>query len=256
MELMAPIHANLATFVKPYRAARAIPAPRDPRQCGDMPPLSRPIVPRSLRFDAGAPPPDLSLGQRIASLRHGRGWTQAQLAERLDVGTPTVTRWENGARAPSNDDVVKIAQLFGVKPAWLMGWDVGGPSSVPLLGYIGAGAEVFPVDDHAKGQGLDVVSPPFWVEPDCVALRVRGDSMLPAIPDGAVILYRRDIDFEAAHCLNRLCVVRLGTGALLVKTLRRGREYGRFDLISVNAAPMEDIEIEWAAPVKATLYDL
>ena len=80
--------------------------------------------------------------------------------------------------------------------------------------------------------------------------------MLPAIPDGAVILYRRDVDFDPARCLNRMCVVRLSSGALLVKTLRRGRQYDRFDLISVNAAPMEDIEIEWAAPVKATLYDL
>ena len=41
--------------------------------------------------------------------RKAAGWTQAQMAERLNVGQPTVSQWETGRRIPD----VKSALAYG-----------------------------------------------------------------------------------------------------------------------------------------------
>ena len=52
---------------------------------------------------------------RLTELRSGRGWTQAELAERLDVSRQTVISIEKGKYDPSLPLAFKIAALFGLK---------------------------------------------------------------------------------------------------------------------------------------------
>ncbi len=119
-----------------------------------------------------------------------------------------------------------------------------------MVGYVGAGQQVFPVDDHAMGAGMDEVEAPGELAGQIVvAVRVRGDSMHP-MKDGWLLFYSRDQDGVPEDCIGRLCVVQLARdGPLLVKELRRGYDAGRWTLLSWNAAPIEDAEIAWAAPV-------
>ena len=49
----------------------------------------------------------------IRTLRTGRGWTQAELAERLDVSRQTVNALETGKYDPSLPLAFRIARLFG-----------------------------------------------------------------------------------------------------------------------------------------------
>jgi transcriptional regulator with XRE-family HTH domain len=58
------------------------------------------------------------LGLRIAELRHGRGWTQARLAERLDVSVRYVARVESGVNI-SVLTLCGIARALGVRTATL-----------------------------------------------------------------------------------------------------------------------------------------
>jgi hypothetical protein len=37
----------------------------------------------------------------------------------------------------------------------------------------------------------------------------------------------------------------------MLKQVRRGYTPGKFNLLSVNAVPMEDVALEWASPVRA-----
>lgn len=51
---------------------------------------------------------------RIRELRGDRGWSQADLAERLDVSRQTVNAIETGKYDPSLPLAFKIARLFGL----------------------------------------------------------------------------------------------------------------------------------------------
>jgi putative transcriptional regulator len=49
---------------------------------------------------------------RVRALREARGWSQATLAERLDVSRQTVNAIENGKYDPSLPLAFKLARLF------------------------------------------------------------------------------------------------------------------------------------------------
>ena len=51
---------------------------------------------------------------RLKVLRAERDWTQAQLAERLEVSRQTVNAIENGKYDPSLPLAFRVARLFGL----------------------------------------------------------------------------------------------------------------------------------------------
>lgn len=117
---------------------------------------------------------------------------------------------------------------------------------VRVLGYVGAGAEVFAMDDHEKGAGLDLVQVDFPVKPGTVGVVVRGDSMMPMFEDGDLIGYIRDAA-GPDQLLGKICVVKVVDGPTYIKRLKRGSAPGLYTLASANARDIEDVEIEWAA---------
>ena len=50
----------------------------------------------------------------IKQLREQRGMTQEELANRLGVKYPAVSKWERGMAYPSMNTVIKMAELFQV----------------------------------------------------------------------------------------------------------------------------------------------
>ncbi len=201
------------------------------------------------RFDAAA------LGRRIRLLRESLNRMQTEFAAMLGIDQSTVARWESG-RTPKAHHVARLASLAGLHPLeFIFGRPLGaGRATAPIVGYVGAGQQVFTVDDHALGAGLDEVESPVSNAsggPPVVAVRIRGDSMHP-MKDGWLLFYTRDSDGVPAECVGRLCVLQVADeGPALVKEIRRGYQPGTFTLVSWNAAPMEDVALAWAAPVLA-----
>ncbi len=54
------------------------------------------------------------LSKKLAELRKGRGLSQMELAEKLDVTRQAVSRWETGEAAPSLDNLISLSGLYGV----------------------------------------------------------------------------------------------------------------------------------------------
>ena len=55
---------------------------------------------------------DSVLGNRLKDLRAERGWTQAELAERVGVTRKTINTVENGVFTPSTVLALKLARAF------------------------------------------------------------------------------------------------------------------------------------------------
>ncbi len=59
--------------------------------------------------------------ERIKTLREARGWTQAELARRLNITRNGVNSWEQGLSMPSPACLVDLAKLFSVSTDYLLG---------------------------------------------------------------------------------------------------------------------------------------
>lgn len=162
----------------------------------------------------------------------------------------TYTQHENGHRNFPTGSAIRYANFFRVNLEWLVAGK--GPMKstvrVPIVGYVGAGAEVYPEDAYPLGQGSDFIDAAPDGISECVAVSIKGDSMHP-LGDGWLIVYTRNQDGVPESCVNKLCVVKLHDGPTLLKTLQRGRGSKLWTLESWNAPIRENVRLDWAARV-------
>ena len=59
--------------------------------------------------------------KQIKDLRKEKGWSQAQLARKLNITQGAVSQWENGITMPSADQLLSISLLFNRSIANLLG---------------------------------------------------------------------------------------------------------------------------------------
>lgn len=189
---------------------------------------------------------------RLKRSREAAGYdSAADFARRYELGEATYRHHENGTRGFNLATAQSYARKLNVDAYWLMTGRLpkgAGTATVPIVGYVGAGAEIFSMDDYAKGAGLDDAPAPPTSTGNEVALVVRGDSMYPAYHDGDVIYYNEHADTEDKF-LGRECVVRLADGRTMIKMVMRGSRLGSYTLLSHNAQPITDIALDWAARV-------
>lgn len=172
--------------------------------------------------------------------------TAADAARRFHWPLSTYRSHENGSRGFSTAQAREYARAFRVSPEWLLfGTGNGARRPVPLVGTVGAGAAVFPIDD---GGSLDDIEPPPGVGPDAVAVRVTGNSMYPRYMDGDLLIYDRHDSADAAN--GQECVVSLADGRKLVKIVRHQPARGTIILESWNAEPIFDAQVEWMAVIR------
>jgi transcriptional regulator with XRE-family HTH domain len=198
-----------------------------------------------------------NLGEKIRKIRVSMGLEQDQFAEKLDTTQSTVSRWERGSK-PGAEFLRKIADIANTTVDRLLGLDdLAGtpPNHIPVVGYVGAGAEVIPYDDYARGDGMDYVERPAFITGQAIAVEVKGHSLWPVAEDGWRLVYTGQQSMLEDEVLNRLCVVQLTDGRMLVKRVAKGSMPQRYHLISTNAPIIEDVEIQWAARVKAIIPD-
>lgn len=188
--------------------------------------------------------------KRLKIAREAAGYlTPTDAARAMGVPPPTYLGHENGTTEFPHA-APRYAQFFRVSLDWLL--MAKGPSGihqrVPVVMYIGAGAELFPMDDHAKGGGLEMVAPPPGVNGPCVAAKIRGDSMHP-LRDGWLVFWVKDQEGVPQGCIGQVCVCQVKNGPTLLKELTRGSKPGLYTLTSWNAPPRFDVELEWASKI-------
>lgn len=176
-----------------------------------------------------------------------KGKTNTELARLLNLPQSRVAEMKTGKRLIKTTEVGIISDYIG-EPVPIEILPPQSEQQVPVVGYVGAGAEIFSIDDHEKGAGMDYVdAPPGGISKSAVALVVKGDSMLPVFEAGDIIYYDRQDNGDLSHLIGKNCVVRLRDGRTFVKKLQHSN--GAYWLHSHNADPIIDAQIEWAARV-------
>ena len=75
----------------------------------------------------------MKLSDKIAQLRKEQGWSQEQLAIKLDVSRQAVYKWEADINQPDLDKLRKISSLFGISFNDLMDDEIDLPSSPGIV---------------------------------------------------------------------------------------------------------------------------
>lgn len=72
------------------------------------------------------------LGANLKTLRKNKGFSQEQLATRLNVVRQTVSKWEQGLSVPDSEMLVKISEILGASVGELLSVEIA-PEKAPAL---------------------------------------------------------------------------------------------------------------------------
>lgn len=144
----------------------------------------------------------MRLSQNIAGLRHAAGWSQEELAARLDVTRQSVSKWESGQSVPDAERLVKLSELFGVSVDFLLKGDGPPAGDAPPGRFRGA------VGYGRRGGGLSG------------AARTRGGAHrgrdVPVHPVAGLPAAARGYERRRDGALSETAAVGYGLAALLV----------------------------------------
>lgn len=119
----------------------------------------------------------MQINEKINQLMAKHGTNPTQLAKQLGLSQPSVFGWCQGKTAPSKKNIIKLAEIFGVEPAFFMSdiVDESGVKKIPLYEWVQAGTWT----DFCQSHPDDVafIELPYGVPEDCFAVKVRGHSM-------------------------------------------------------------------------------
>lgn len=177
------------------------------------------------------------------------GMTQRDLAEKAGIPPDVVRKYAQGLiDKPRGDVLTKIATILNVTVVWLEHGVSIRNMSIPLLGSVGAGEQFFP-DMEGMNESITIKAEDL----DLFAATVRGQSGLPVYKPGEVVVCSRSAGLSENSYLNTDAVVMLRSGQAYLKKIVRGSQVGTFTLLSYNGEPIENVLIEWAAPVVMVL---
>lgn len=160
----------------------------------------------------------MGIGDVIRRLRIERGWTQAELAERLGIEPATVSGYERGTRTPDAKMLKKIAEAFGVHPGVLFEDEEVTPTKLPPT------VKEIPLfdTDVSAGNGCfpEAFQPVEFIPVDRkdvdYAFTVHGRSMEPELMEGDIVIVKavpinevRDGEIVVAIYDNRFFIKRI-----------------------------------------------
>lgn len=74
---------------------------------------------------------EYNLGPRVRELREAKQWSQGKLGEAVGVPQDTISKWEQGIRDPSWNNVMRICKALGVMPNDLI-YSAEGEAKAPV----------------------------------------------------------------------------------------------------------------------------
>ena len=141
------------------------------------------------------------IGKNIKYLRKQAGYSQEQLARKLNINQASVSLWESEKTNPDTKTLVQLSQIFNVPMDFFLSDEPRREldsirvirNAVPILGAIPCGK--LNISDQNPDGYADL---PDGIRAD-FALRCQGDSMTPTFIDGDLVLIRSQPEVETGQ---------------------------------------------------------
>lgn len=139
------------------------------------------------------------LKERLVKLRTDKGLSQYELAKILKLSRGQISNYELGSRQPDYETLKKLADFFNVTTDYLLGHDIATllPESfpapveevpIPILGSAPCGPSSTAIQEIL---GRIYIDKKTYEQGEHFALYAKGDSMLPTINHGDIVLVRK-----------------------------------------------------------------
>jgi len=195
-------------------------------------------------------------GDRLKRARKAAGYRSARAAALANGWAESSYRaHEAGKRTIGQDDAEIYARRFRTNSVTVTARDIlfGEAGSlmrkVPVMGRIGAGAEIEPEYEQVSPEGLFEIEVPLGLTEDMVGFEVAGDSMYPRYEVGDVIICASDGEPQGITYMVEAAVRTVEGKRFLKRVIRDG---DLFTLESHNAPPLRRVNLVWASPVLFT----
>ncbi len=75
----------------------------------------------------------MRLSDKIVKLRKTNGWSQEELAEKLNVSRQAISRWEGATAQPDATNILQLSKLFGVTTDYLLNDEYESDNDLPKV---------------------------------------------------------------------------------------------------------------------------
>ncbi len=75
----------------------------------------------------------MTFAEKLVQLRKREGYTQEELADRLEVSRQAISRWEMGTAVPDSSNLLQISKLFKVSADFLLNDDYKSDDDLPKV---------------------------------------------------------------------------------------------------------------------------
>ena len=75
----------------------------------------------------------MTFAEKLVQLRKREGYTQEEVADRLEVSRQAISRWEMGTAVPDSSNLLQISKLFKVSADYLLNDDYESDDDLPKV---------------------------------------------------------------------------------------------------------------------------
>ena len=157
---------------------------------------------------------------------------QIDLINDLGFNKSAVSTWCNGTRLPRMDKVEMLAQYFHINRSDLIEDKPKNDTKphrkgvlIPVLGDVAAG---IPIEAQENVLDWEEISEDMAKHGEYFCLRIKGDSMVPDIKDGDIVVARWQPDVESGD----IAIVKVNGDSATCKRLKKYADH--ISLISIN----------------------
>lgn len=192
------------------------------------------------------------LSERLKELRQRKNLKQSELAQILNTTDKAISSYETGRAEPPSSLILPLAAALDVSTDYLLGGNVEWlvktlknlgyqatkiekQKKIPVYGSVAAGFDI-------ATEAVELIEGYINTEEDAdFALRVKGDSMTPVIPEGALVIVKKCSEVPNGA----ICVVAINGNEAVIKKFYKQENGILLVSANINHPPLFIAANEW-----------